>query len=174
MKYSIPKENWISPKVEIRSAKIHGKGMFAKEKINVWETVVIWGGDNYTDKSWAKQAQKENKLIMQRDENIFSVETRGNDDAYFINHSCNGNLWMKDACTLIARIKINKDDEITADYALWEWDENKISKWKCRCNNIDCRKILTGKDYQLIEIQKKYLGHFSPLINKRIAKINHL
>jgi hypothetical protein len=57
---------------------------------------------------------------MQRDDNLFSVEDRGDDETYFINHSCDGNLRMKDAFTLIARIDINNDEEITADYALWE------------------------------------------------------
>ncbi|MEI6773545.1 MAG: SET domain-containing protein [bacterium] len=57
---------------------------------------------------------------MQRDDNLFSVEDRGDDETYFINHSCDGNLRMKDAFTLIARTDINKDEEITADYALWE------------------------------------------------------
>lgn len=174
MKYTIPEKNRISPKVEIKATTIHGKGMFAKETIKAWETVVIWGGDNYTDKSWAEQAQKENKLIMQRDEDLFSIEERGDDQAYFINHSCDGNLWMKDAFTLIARVDINKDDEITADYALWEWDENKISKWECRCGKTCCRKRFTGKDYQLPQVQEKYEGHFSPLINKRITKIHTL
>ena len=57
---------------------------------------------------------------MQRDTDLFSIEDRGDDDGYFVNHSCNGNLWMTDAFTLTARRDINKDEEITADYALWE------------------------------------------------------
>jgi len=33
------------------------------------------------------------------------------------------NLWMKDAYTLIAKTDINRGEEITADYVLWEADE---------------------------------------------------
>jgi hypothetical protein len=79
---------------------------------------------------------------------------------------------MKDAFTLIARIDINNDEEITADYALWEWDENKISKWECTCGKSCCRKRMTGKDYQSPQVQIKYAEHFSPLINKRIMNMN--
>jgi hypothetical protein len=37
MKYNIPKQNWITPKAEIRIADIHGKGLFAKETIKMGE-----------------------------------------------------------------------------------------------------------------------------------------
>ncbi|EKD25266.1 MAG: Nuclear protein SET [uncultured bacterium (gcode 4)] len=167
--YLIPKQNYFSPKAEIRPATIHGKGIFAKEPIKAGETVIIRWWDGYTDKAWAEQAQKEWKLVMQRDDDLFSIEDRGDDDGYFVNHSCDGNLRMTEAFTLAARRDINKDEEITADYALWEWDENYLSKWECRCGSEHCRKRITGKDYQLKEIQQRYLGHFSPLINKRIA-----
>ncbi len=70
---------------------------------------------------------------MQRDEDLFSIEDRGEDDTYFINHSCDGNLWMQDAFTLVARREILPGEEITADYALREENENKISTWKCSC-----------------------------------------
>lgn len=168
MTYTIPKESRITPKAEIKEAKIHGKGLFAKEDIKKWEKVVIWWWDNYTSKSNAEAAKKEGKLVMQRDDNLFSIEVRWNDDTYFINHSCDGNLWMDWPFTLVANRDIPKDEEITADYALREWDENKISKRACACGQKDCRKRITGKDYMIKEVQGKYKNHFSPLINKRI------
>ena len=166
MRYQVPKEDYINPRAEIRASGTKGKGLFAKEKIAAGETVVIRWGDKYTDKIGAEKADK--KLVMQRDEDLFSIEDRQEDDSYFINHSCNGNLWLKDAFTLAAKRDIEKDEEITADYALWEWDKNKISTRECRCWEKNCRKRITGKDYMLKEVQKRYAGHFSPLINKRI------
>ena len=66
---------------------------------------------------------------------------------------------------------IKSGEEITADYALWEADENYISKWECSCGSIDCRKKITGKDWRINKIQEKYKDHFSPLINKRIKML---
>lgn len=167
--YPIPQQDRISPKAEIRPATIHGKGIFAKEDIKAGEKLMTWWW-NYTNKVEAEQAKKEGKLIMQRDEDLFSIEDRGNDTGYFVNHSCDANGWMQDAFTLIAKRDIKKDEEITADYVIWEWDEDKISKWECKCWSAHCRKRITGKDYQIKDVQERYKGHFSPLINKRISR----
>jgi hypothetical protein len=108
---------------------------------------------------------------MQWDDNVYSVEDSGVDDGYFINHSCDPNSWMQDAFTLIARRDIKKGEELTADYAIWEADENYVSKWECHCNSPLCRKRVTGKDWRLKELQERYNGHFSPLLTKRINKL---
>ena len=167
LKMETKQKDWINPKIEINISSIGGKGMFAKEKISQGEKIIVWRGE-YTDSFGAKKALKNDKLVMQWDDDLFSVEERGDDQGYFINHSCDANLWMEDAFTLIARREIDLGEEITADYALWEADENYISKWKCGCGSTDCRKKITGKDWQLKAVQEKYKDHFSPLINTRI------
>src|SRR3989344_4926025 len=147
-------ESRINSKVEVRDSQIGGMGMFAKEHIATHETVVEWRGD-YTDKESAIKAQNEYKLIMQWDTNLYSIETRGDDEAYFINHSCDPNVWMDDAFTLVARREIKKGEELTADYALWEANENYISQWNCKCSSPLCRKKMTGKDWRLKELQAR-------------------
>jgi SET domain-containing protein len=164
-----PKEDWINPKIEIRNTENRGKGMFAVEPILKGETVVIWGG-NYVNKEKAEKAKSEGKLVMQFDEDLFSIEDRGESDAYFINHSCEPNVWMKGTFTLEAMRDINKGEELTADYVLWETDEDKVSKWECRCDSLKCRRHITGKDWQIPELQEKYRGHFLPLIENRIEE----
>ncbi|MCL5006979.1 MAG: SET domain-containing protein-lysine N-methyltransferase [Patescibacteria group bacterium] len=95
------------------------------------------------------------------------MEEPGVEQGYFINHSCDSNTWMADAFTLIARRDIKRGEEITADYALWE-NENYSSDWQCVCGSPFCRGHITGDDWRLPEVQKRYRGHFSPLINKKI------
>ena len=171
-----PAKDYINPKIEIRETMDKGKGIFAIEKIISGEPLIIFGGE-YTDAERAKNARANGKLVMQWDDNLFSVEDRGDDSGYFINHSCNPNAWMKGAFIIIAKRDIKIGEEITADYALWEADENYISKWECKCGSTVCRKRVTGKDWLLPELQNRYKNHFSPLMNKRIkvAKnpINH-
>lgn len=162
--------SWITPKVMIVPSDISGKGLFAIAVIKKNEKVVVWKG-NYFNKKEADKVKREGKLVMQWDEDLFSVEDRGDDIAYFINHSCDPNLWMQDAYILVARRDIKKGEEITADYALWEADQNYVSKWQCVCGSSLCRKRITGRDWCLPELQKRYKGHFSPLINKRIERI---
>jgi SET domain-containing protein len=165
-----PKEDYINPKIEIKETLDRGKGMFATEQIPKGETVIIWGG-NYFGKEEADKAKSEGKLVMQFDENLFSIEDRGESNTYFINHSCEPNVWMRNAFTLEAMINIEKGEELTTDYAMWENDENKISKWECKCGSPNCRHIVTGKDWKLKELQEKYKDHFLPLINKKILKM---
>lgn len=163
----IPKKTWISPKIEIREASGKGKGMFAVQRILIGDELIVWGGD-YTDAKGAEKARASGKLLMQWDDNLFSVEDRGDDLGYFINHSCDANTWMRDVFSLIAKSNIGISEEVTADYSLWEANENYISKWKCKCGSAVCRKRVTGKDWRLFTIQARYKNHFSPLINKRI------
>lgn len=168
MKAKSLQSTWLSPKITIQDSSVGGKGMFANNDIGKGESLVIWGG--YTNRNEAEKAKEEGKLVMQWDDDLFSVEERGDDEGYFINHSCEPNIWMQDAFTLTSKRYIHEGEELTADYAMWEADENYVSKWECKCDSENCRKRITGKDWRLPELQERYKRHFSPLINKRIKK----
>lgn len=163
----VSKKTWINPKIEIRNSPIGGRGMFAWKKIEVGEEILTFGGD-YIDRTEAEKEKKKGRLVMQWDKNLFTAENRGDDKTYFINHSCDSNTWMKNAFTLLARREILPGEEATVDYALFEADEDYLSKWNCRCGSPKCRGQVTGKDYQNPDWQKMYAGHFSPLIKVRI------
>jgi len=45
---------------------------------------------------------------------------------------------MADEVTLVTRRPIGAGEELTADYALWEMDENWISQWRCQCGSVHC------------------------------------
>lgn len=167
----IPNETWMTTKVALRSSVIEGKGMFAIEPIYKAEKVIVWGGV-YVNKVKAEKAKQAGKLVMRWDEDLYSVEEKGDDPSYYINHSCDPNIWMTDAITLVAMRDIQPTDELTADYALWEADPNWSAKWDCKCGSSMCRKKITGNDWQLSSLQNKYRNHFSPLINKLISQQN--
>jgi len=168
-----PKETWINPKIEVRKTKGNGKGMIALDPFVAGEILIIFGGE-YTDAKGAEEARSKGKLVMRWDDDLFSVEERGEDLGYFINHSCEANAWMKDAFTVVAMRGIKVGEEITVDYALWEADEKYIAEWECACGSPLCRKKLTGKDWRLPELQKRYKNHFTPLINKRIENLRKI
>ena len=106
---------------------------------------MIWGG-TLRDREAAGRARVEGKLVMQLDENIYSVELRGEDETYFMNHSCDSNVWMTDAVTLVARKTIPIGEELTVDYALFEVVEDFTAEWECVCGSTVCRKQVTGRD----------------------------
>ena len=164
-------KNWLSSKIQIVDSPIHGRGVLAISNIREGEKLIVWR-DSYTDKVGAMEAERQGKSTMQWDDDIYSYETEDKSDYYSINHSCNPNSWMEDAYTLTARRDIKDGEEITADYALWETDENFVSIWNCNCSSPLCRGKVTGKDWMSSELQDRYKDHFSPLINKRTSIID--
>lgn len=158
----MPAKDWVSSKIEIRKTAGKGRGTFAVGEIKAGEPLIIFGGE-YTDSEGAKRARLAGKLAMQW----------GDDLGHFINYSCDPNAWMKDVFTIVAKRNIKIGEEITTDYALWEADENYISKWECKCDSPICRKKVTCKDWRLPELQERYKNHFSPLINKKIKAIKN-
>jgi uncharacterized protein len=92
---------------------------------------------------------------------------------HYLNHSCDPNVWMVDEVTLAARRDMAKGEELAADYALWEEDENHVMRWTCSCGSPFCRGRVTGRDWRLRDLRERYRWHFSPFINDRIACLEH-
>ena len=86
------------------------------------------------------------------------------------NHSCDSNLWMRDALTLEARRDIAAGEEVTIDHAL----QTSLANWEmaCHCGSSRCRKLVRGDDWMRPELQDRYRGHFSPFLNRRIEDMN--
>jgi hypothetical protein len=40
---------------------------------------------------------------------------------------------------------------------------------ECNCGAPDCRKTLTGKDWQRRDLQKRYAGYFSAYLSRKIT-----
>jgi len=173
-----PRDSWFSPKIEVRMSSVDGRGSFAAQRIEPGEAVEVWGErangrlvvTYTTDRGLAERARAKGKDVMQWDDDLYSIEERGSDEGYLLNHSCGSNLWFKDAFTLLARRGVEPGEEVTIDYALLEADEAFRASWHCRCGTKNCRGTVTGRDWQLADVQARYAGHFSPLLEKRIAR----
>lgn len=166
------KESWISSKVEVRNSPLHGLGLFAKEPIKKDEVVVIWGG-NFMNESDALNIMRPGKVLQQIDNDLFDVfdyETRHEDPSYNHNHSCDPNTWMKDEVTITARRDIEAGEELTIDYAMFVIDDDYVMAGECKCGSGMCRHKITGKDWQIKDVQKRYKDHFSPYLNRKIEK----
>jgi hypothetical protein len=87
------------------------------------------------------------KLVMQWDEGLFSFESRGDDEGYLLNHSCDSSICMLGAHTLVARRDIDTSEELVAVYALWESDEQFEGSWIYKCGSAQCRNIVNWKDW---------------------------
>jgi len=61
---------------------------------------------------------------------------------------------------------IQAGEELTHDWAITDDDDHLV---ECNCGALDCRKSLTGKDWQRSDLQKRYSGYFSAYLARKIA-----
>lgn len=169
------RDSWIDPRLELRESPIQGKGVFAKSPIKKGETVIVWGGVVMTGED-LKAGKAAKHTVAAIGEGLYLAEPAGESDEKdalniddYMNHSCDPNVWMRDAVTLVARRNIKVGEELTADYAMWSVDPNW--KMECNCGSPLCRGTITGDDWKLEGLQKRYERHFSPFINKRIKRL---
>lgn len=73
------------------------------------------------------------------DFNALSIE-------WYMNHSCDGNIGFDEKGDFVTRRDVKKDQELTYDYGLAE--SNPAFKMICKCASKNCRKTITGNDWQ--------------------------
>jgi uncharacterized protein len=161
---------WVDTRLEMRSSPISGRGLFAREPIRAGEPVIAWGGTVFSRAELlAGKANPETVAVL--DQGLYLADPAGEPvaDEYSLNHSCDSNLWMVDAFTLSARRAIPAGEELTADYALWLYEQD-WSLEPCLCSASACRGKVTDRDWMILELQSRYAGHFSPFLNRLIAR----
>jgi hypothetical protein len=93
------------------------------------------------------------------------------DDEYepvmlFINHSCEPNVGFAGNIVLVAMRDIAAGEELTTDYALFDDADTPMP---CDCGTPSCRGTISGRDWQLPELQRKYGSYFSWYLLRRFA-----
>ena len=160
-----------SPKTEIRASQIHGRGLFATTDIAKDEIVAVKGGHIVDRKTLRQQiAPPLGPVEIQIDEDLFIAPVTEEErelSMLYSNHSCNPNLGMRGEIKFVAMRDIRAGEELTHDWAMTDDDDYSV---ECKCGAPDCRKILTGKDWQRPELQKRYAGYFSAYLADRIAR----
>ncbi|MCA9388421.1 SET domain-containing protein-lysine N-methyltransferase [Candidatus Berkelbacteria bacterium] len=173
-KDKIPDQSWVDPRVEIRSSEIAGKGSFAKETIDKGELVIRWGGgvivpEQEFEQGWREgKYQPETAIHFDKDHMWVQLASDSDDTDPYLNHSCDPNLWF-DGWSLVARRNIVAGEELTFDYAT---GETYPLKGACTCGASNCRRKITGKEWQDEEFRRTYAGHFNPYIQGLIDE-NH-
>lgn len=159
----------LSSKVEIRNNGLNGKGIFAKEPIKKGEMVFIKGGHLLT-KDEIFSTGVINSYFPISDEYFLGATSKEEEDniKLFENHSCNPNCGLRGEITFVAMRDINKDEELTTDYA---FIDNEDYQFECTCGSKNCRKVVTGYDWKIKELQDKYYDYFAQYLKEKIDEI---
>ena len=156
----------LNPKLIARESPIAGFGLYAANRIEGGEVCCRLAGELMTDAEFGRYiAGRDHYSALAVDEGVNLVQS-DNDPTTKGNHSCDPNMWMADAVTVVARRPVPIGDEATIDYALLTVDPT----WTmlCNCQTDLCRHVVTGNDWRLAELRARYEGHWSPFIERRI------
>jgi len=106
-----------------------------------------------------------------------SLDNLFEDPGYFMNHSCDPTGWIvkSELSKIVARRDIEKDEEITYDYATsesYEWpfklaDGETV---KCLCGTSFCRGAVRPGDWKRDDLRERYKGHFANYLTELIDK----
>jgi len=142
-----------------------GRGLFARERLRAGETLLVWGGDVITGEMLSRMSEERHRLSVQIEEDLYLV-TPSEGPADWVNHSCDPNAGLVGQIVLVALRDIKPGEEIGFDYATS--DGSPYDEFECGCGSRLCRHHVSGDDWKLPELQKRYQGHFSPYIQRRI------
>ncbi len=159
-----------SPKTEVHESRIHGRGLFAIADIAKNEIVAIKGGHIVDRKTLREKiTPRLGPVEIQIDDDLFIAPVSDEErelSMLYLNHSCEPNLGVRGEITFVAMRDIRGGEELTQDWAMTDDDDYSL---KCNCGASNCRQILTGKDWQRPDLQRRYAGYFSAYLACKIA-----
>jgi SET domain-containing protein len=147
----------VSPLVEARDSKIHGRGVYAIAPIKKGTRIMEYLGERISHAE--ADARYETKgdddghtfLFIASNRTVIDAGVDGN-DARFINHSCNANCEtvIENSRVFIDAIRnIKPGEELGYDYQLtWEStdDPTELALYACRCGAKKCRGTMLDKE----------------------------
>jgi len=166
--------SWRSPKTEVRASSIHGRGVFATASFEKDEVVLVKGGHIIEREQLKAINAALGPVEIQIGDNLFiapltSAEREGS--MLYSNHSCAANLGLRGSIIFVAMRDIAPGDELTHDWCCT--DDGDYSE-VCRCGATNCRKVITGKDWQKSELQRRYDGYFSSYLIGKIKLLSNI
>ena len=156
----------ISSKVEIRQSDINKFGMYAKEDIKKGEMVFIKGGHIVKREALFTSSVINSYLPISDEYYMASITPEEEEEVkLYNNHSCEPNCGMHGEITFVAIRDIGAGEELTIDYA---FVDNEDYSFECHCGSVNCRHIITGRDWKIKEVQKKYYPYFEQYLKDKI------
>jgi len=157
-----------SPKTEVRSSELQGRGVFATQKIEKGEVVAVKAGHIVTADQITEITSSVGDYALQIHDRFYLSPTSKEEITrmvIFINHSCDPNVGFDGQITYVAMRGIEPGEELCHDYAMERTDSYSLD---CLCSSDLCRGTVTGEDWKNFELQRRYGDYFSSYILKKI------
>jgi len=157
-----------SPKTVVRNSSIVGRGLFADLAIARGEIVCVKGGHLLNRAEFSKHRRVANDAELQIADDLYLTPVTASEFEgvmMFLNHSCEPNVGIQGQIVFVAMRDIVAGEELTLDYATIDRDTEPMT---CRCGAGCCRDLVTGRDWQKPELQKKYGSYFAWYLLEKI------
>src|SRR5215468_432100 len=161
--------SWFNPKVEKRTSPIEGRGLFAHQAIAASEIVAVKSGAIMDSDALALIRNDVSPAEIQIEDDLYiaprtAAEVEAN--ILCLNHSCRPNVGVRGQITFVAMRDTPAGSELTIDYAMTDGDP--VERMECLCGAPECRKLITGSDWWLPELRRRYACYFSRYLQDRI------
>ena len=155
--------------LRVGHSQIHGTGVLACAPIPKGELLGRFGGV-LLPAGLRRDARVLASTAIGVAEGIILAEPSGSarDLSDYLNHGCDPNSGFADALTFVAVRDIADGEEITIDYAYWEFDENWTMGRQCNCGSAECRRVVSGRDWRVDAVARRCLDWASPFVRRRI------
>ena len=161
---------YLTEKCEVRNRDVAGgKAVFAREFIEPGEVVAVWSGRLVSADELDELSEDIRRHTVQVEEALYLASLTADEAPDYINHSCEPNSGLDGQITIIAMQAIHPGDEVTIDYAMC--DGSPYDEFDCACGSSQCRGRVSGNDWRDPLLWKRYAGHFSPYLQRRIAAL---
>ncbi len=169
--------SWINDNLSARDTVKYGKGVFANNKIEKGELLLVFGGYVMTRGEEDALPEKIRDIAIRITPNhvIGVIDEDQLAETEFVNHSCEPNAGIKGQISLVAMRDIEVDEEITFDYGtvLFDLKGGPAYELDCFCGKKNCRGKITQNDWRLPALQKKYKGFFPYYIEEKINEVTN-
>jgi hypothetical protein len=161
---------YLTEKCEVRNRDVAGgKAVFARELIVPGELIAVWSGRLVFPDELDDLSEDIRRHTVQVEEGLYLASLTPDEEPDYINHSCEPNAGLDGQITIVAIHAIPPGDEVTIDYAMC--DGSPYDEFECACGSSKCRGQITGNDWRDPVLWKRYAGHFSPYLQRRIAAL---
>lgn len=159
-----------SPKIELRDDTLAGRGVVATADIVRDEIVAIKAGHIVTREEIDAVTAAAGDYALQIEDDFY-IAPRTPDEvldmSVMINHSCDPNVGFRGNVVYVAMRNIAAGEELYHDYAMERSDDYSL---ECHCGSKRCRGKVTGDDWQLPELQRRYGDYFSIYLRRKIQE----
>lgn len=162
-------KSWLDPRTEKRTSSIQGRGLFARDAITADEIVAVKGGAIMSTAAFeAIRAEVSPAEIQIEDDLWIAPLSRAEveENILCLNHSCDPNVGVRGQITFVTLRDVEPGEELTIDYAMIDGDP--AERMECGCGKAACRGVITGDDWRLPALQRRYAGRFSRYLQERI------